>query len=82
MVGGAFVLFGYKEDPPMVYLEHMTTSEFLENEYEVANYRSILSRVANVALDGAQSRGFLAMLASNYERQGDAEGDTGGLAEE
>jgi transcriptional regulator with XRE-family HTH domain len=82
MVCCSFQTFSYKEDPPVVYLEQATTSEFLENDEEVASYRSILSRVANVALDGAQSREFLAMLASDYERQGDAQGDTGGLAEE
>ncbi len=56
MVCGSFLIFGYKEDPPLVFLEHATTSEFLENDYEVTNYRSILNRVASVALDGAQSR--------------------------
>jgi transcriptional regulator with XRE-family HTH domain len=82
MVNGGFEIFGYKEDPPLVFLEHTTTSEFLENDFEVANYRNILSRVASVALDGARSREFLAELAGNYERQGDAQGDAGGLAEE
>jgi transcriptional regulator with XRE-family HTH domain len=82
MAGGPFLIFGYKEDPPLVYLSHVTTSELLENDNEVATYRSILNRVANVALDGAQSREWLAMAASDYERQGDAQGDTGGLAEE
>jgi transcriptional regulator with XRE-family HTH domain len=82
MACGPFLIFGYKEDPPLVFLEHTTTSEFLENAYEVANYRNILSRVASVALDGVRSREFLAELAGNYERQGDAQGDAGGLAEE
>jgi transcriptional regulator with XRE-family HTH domain len=82
MAAGPFLIFGYKEDPPLVYLEQATTSQFLENDYEVSNYRSILSRVASVALDGARSREFLAELAGDYERQGDAQGDAGGLAEE
>ncbi len=56
MVDGSFQIFGYKEDPPLVYLQHETTSEFLENDEEVASYRRILNRVASVALDGAQSR--------------------------
>ena len=48
MVNGAFHIFGYKEDPSVVYLEHETTSEFLETHDEVARYRSILKRVASV----------------------------------
>jgi hypothetical protein len=82
MANGGFEIFGYKEDPPLVYLEHETTSEFLETDEEVARYRTILKRVATVALDGPESRKWLADLASRYERQGDAQGDAGGLAEE
>jgi transcriptional regulator with XRE-family HTH domain len=48
MSNGGFEVFGYKDDPPLVFLEHTTTSEFLENDYEVTNYRNILSRVASV----------------------------------
>jgi transcriptional regulator with XRE-family HTH domain len=72
VVNGAFQIFGYKEDPPLVYLQHETTSQFLETDEEVAHYRSILRRVATVALDGPESREFLAALASDYEQQGDA----------
>jgi transcriptional regulator with XRE-family HTH domain len=82
---GSFQIFGYKEDPPLVCLQHETTSEFLETDEEVARYRRILKRVATVALDGAQSREFLAMVASDYERQGDtghANGGQGRLAQE
>jgi transcriptional regulator with XRE-family HTH domain len=80
MTNGSFQIFDYKEDPPMVYLEHETTSEFLENDEEVARYRLVLKRVATVALDGQQSREFLAMMASDYERQG-AQHGTEGLAQ-
>jgi transcriptional regulator with XRE-family HTH domain len=66
--GGGFLIFGYKEDPPLVYLSNATTSEFLENDDEVASYRSILSRVASVALDGAQSREWLAMSGAPRRR--------------
>jgi transcriptional regulator with XRE-family HTH domain len=82
MADGSFQIFGYKADPSLVCVQHETTSEFLETEEEVASYRSVLKRVASVALDGAQSREFLAGLASDFERQGDAQGDTGGLEEE
>jgi transcriptional regulator with XRE-family HTH domain len=82
MAAGSFHIFRYKEDPPVVYLGHETTSEFLENDDEMAHYERILKRIANVALDGPQSREFLATLASDYERQGDARHGTGGLAQE
>jgi len=82
MTVGSFHIFRFKEDPPVVYVQHETTSEFLENDYEMDAYRDILNRVASVALDGAQSRARLAAMAGSYERQGDAQGDTGGLAEE
>jgi transcriptional regulator with XRE-family HTH domain len=82
MAAGSFHIFQYKEDAPVVYVQHETTSEFLENEDELAYYQNRLNRVASVALDGPQTREWLAMTASDYERQGDAQGDTGGLAEE
>jgi len=85
VVCGGFQIFGFKDDPPLVSVHHATTSEFLETDEEVASYRQSLKRVATVALDGAQSREWLARLASDYERQGDAWDDTqrpGRLAEE
>jgi transcriptional regulator with XRE-family HTH domain len=82
MTMGSFHIFRYKEDPPVVYVQHETTSEFLENDYEMDIYRGLVNRVATVALDGAQSREFLAKLASDYERQGDAPHDTEELAQE
>jgi transcriptional regulator with XRE-family HTH domain len=84
MTVGSFHIFRYKEDPPVVYVQHETTSEFLENEHEMDAYRNILNRVATVALDGAHSREFIAAMASNYERQGDARGTgaPGRLAQE
>jgi transcriptional regulator with XRE-family HTH domain len=84
VVCGGFQVFGYKEDPAVVCVLHATTSEFLEADDEVASYRRSLQRVASVALDGAQSRAFLASLASDYERLGDAWDDSrepGGMAQ-
>jgi transcriptional regulator with XRE-family HTH domain len=85
LAAGSFQIFGFKEDPPVVCLQHETTSEFLETDAEVARYRSILKRVATVALDGPESREFLAAVASEFERQGDTQhGDRkpGRLAQE
>jgi hypothetical protein len=82
MAVGSFHIFRYKDDPPMVYLQHETTSEFLENDHEMDAYGNILNRVASVALDGTRSRELLVATASSYERQGDTRHGTGGLAEE
>jgi transcriptional regulator with XRE-family HTH domain len=85
VVCGGFQVYGYKDDPLLVSVHHATTTEFLETDEEVAAYRRSLNRVATVALDGAHSREWLAHLASDYERQGDAWDDTrgpGGLAQE
>jgi transcriptional regulator with XRE-family HTH domain len=85
LVNGTFHVFDYEADPSLVYLQHETTSQFLETDEEVARYRRILKRVATVALDGPESREFLAKAASNFERQGDARHGTreqGGLAQE
>jgi hypothetical protein len=77
MTAGSFHIFRYPEDPAVVCVQHETTSEFLEDRSEVANYRRILNRVASVALDDAQSRKFLAMVASDYERQEEAGNERG-----
>jgi transcriptional regulator with XRE-family HTH domain len=87
MAAGSFHIFRYEEDPPVVCVQHETTSEFLEDRTEVANYRRVLNRVASVALDEAESREFLAMVASEYERQEEAQHggcarEQSGLAEE
>jgi hypothetical protein len=82
---GSFQIFSYPDDPPIVYLEHETTSDFLENGRELLSYRAVLNRLATVALDEAQSRGRIAQMASDNER-GVARHDDGaerpGVAEE
>jgi transcriptional regulator with XRE-family HTH domain len=75
MAAGAFLIFGYPEGSPVVCVQHETTSEFLESEEDLAGYRTVLNRVASVALDEAQSREFIVQMASDYERQGAARHD-------
>lgn len=70
---GSFQIFGYHEDTSVIYLEHETTSDFLESKEDLAAYRSVLKRLATVALPEAHSREMLVNLASQYERQGVAE---------
>lgn len=78
MAPGAFQIFGYPDDPPVVYLDHQTTAEFLENGRDLLAYRSLLNRLATVALDEAQSRSMIAWAASELER-GAAHGGAGGF---
>jgi hypothetical protein len=82
MVAGSFHIFGYPEGLPVVCVQHETTSEFLESKDELTGYRTVLKRVASVALDDAQSREFISQMASDYERQGAAthEDGVGGAA--
>jgi transcriptional regulator with XRE-family HTH domain len=81
LAAGSFHIFGYTDGPPVVYVEHETTSDFLESPTDLEGYRTVLKRVASVALDEAQSRELIAWLASDYERQGAARhGDARGRA--
>ena len=87
LAGGEFFIFGYPEGSPVVCAQHETTSEFLESRKELAAYRAVLKRVASVALKDAESREFIAWMASDFERQGVPEHDHGagrsaGLAQE
>jgi transcriptional regulator with XRE-family HTH domain len=83
MAAGTFHIFSYPEGAPVVYVQHETTSEFLESRKDLRSYQAVLNRVARVALTDAQSREFIAWMASEYEQQGAAQDDDpAGLAEE
>jgi transcriptional regulator with XRE-family HTH domain len=75
LTAGSFHIFGYPEGQPVVYVQHVTTSEFLESREDLMGYRDVLKRIARVALDEGQSREFIARVASDYERQGVAQHD-------
>lgn len=64
---GSFRVMHYAEHPPVVYVQNETASLFLEGADDIATHRKILVRLGDVALDGAQSREWLARLASEYE---------------
>jgi transcriptional regulator with XRE-family HTH domain len=75
---GAFQIFDFdKEDPSVVCFQHETTTEFLETDAEVARGWDIMERLASVCLDGPESKAFLTMLASDFERDGDTPYDIG-----
>jgi transcriptional regulator with XRE-family HTH domain len=69
---GPFIWTAHPNHNPVIYVEHLTTSLFLEGHDEMLAYRRRLDRLSELALDDGQSREFLASLASEYDRE---EGD-------
>jgi hypothetical protein len=84
MAPGSFHIFYPAEGSPLLYLEHPTTSEFIESAKELRAHQAILNRIASVALTEAQSREFIAWMASEYEQQQGAaqDGSGPGVAQE
>ncbi|QWF77324.1 helix-turn-helix domain-containing protein [Amycolatopsis sp. CA-230715] len=70
--GEPFWFMRYAEHRPMVYVESHTTSLFLEDKEDLDKYRRTVSKLGELALDGAQSRRWLATLASEYDRVKDS----------
>lgn len=70
--GGSFRIMRYDEHRPVVYVENLTASLFLEDRDDLLVYRDVVRRVADMALDAGQSREWLATLASDYDRVEDA----------
>jgi transcriptional regulator with XRE-family HTH domain len=71
-VTGPFIWMAHREHNPVIYVEHLTTSLFLETREDMQAYRRRLDRLSEIALDEGQSREFLADLASEFDRE---EGD-------
>lgn len=65
----SFVIFGYREDSPVVYLEHETTSDFLSGNHVLAAYRARLRQLASVALTEVESREWIAWRASEFDQE-------------
>ncbi|MEV4051433.1 helix-turn-helix transcriptional regulator [Amycolatopsis sp. NPDC049688] len=71
VLGVGFRIMRYNEAPVMAYVENQTASLFLEDPADLEIYRHVLKRLAGHALDGGQSREWLAALASEYDRAKD-----------
>lgn len=69
--GSGFYLMEYPGYRPLVYAQTRTASLFLEEEAEVQTHRATLAELAACALDGRQSREWLAAVASEYDRAED-----------
>jgi hypothetical protein len=85
-LSGAFMLLDYDEYPSMAYVPLHAVSLLLEKTEVIASYRALVDILAEIALDGGQSRELLARLASEYDRAegapDDRPGPRPGLAEE
>ncbi|MEV6829198.1 DUF5753 domain-containing protein [Amycolatopsis sp. NPDC051102] len=71
VLGVGFRIMRYNQAPVVAYVENQTASLFLEDPADLEIYRYVLKRVADLALDGGQSREWLAALASEYDRAKD-----------
>ncbi|PPK67459.1 helix-turn-helix transcriptional regulator [Actinokineospora auranticolor] len=69
-ISGPFRIMSYQDQGPMVYVETENRSLFLENSVDIATYRLILGKLADVALSAQESRSVLAQYASDYDRAG------------
>lgn len=73
--GGPFVLFEYAKHRPLVCLDNHATGLFLEDRDYVEPYRALVPAIAEVALDGGQSRELIATLASGYDQRSERDAD-------
>lgn len=68
VLGTGFRVMRYREHRPTIYVENHISSLFLEKTEDVEVYRKLLAQVAGFALDGGESREWLAALASEVEQ--------------
>jgi hypothetical protein len=65
---GPFTWAAHQAHNPVIYVEHLTTSLFLEGRDDRSAYRRELDRLSDLALNETQSGEFLVNLASEYEQ--------------
>jgi hypothetical protein len=63
-MAGAFIFMEFADFRPVVYLESITSSLFLEKPVEIDAYRLILGALADTALGEGESRELIATLAT------------------
>lgn len=64
---GPFRLMEFRDHGPLVFVENLTSSLFLEEARDIGVYRAALGRLAEAALDEGQSREFLVRLANEHD---------------
>jgi hypothetical protein len=73
-IHGSFRLMEFAGINPLIYLDTQTSSIYLETIDEVRIYRNVLARLKDTALDEAQSRELIAVLAVELYADGEDHG--------
>lgn len=68
---GSFAVIRRREGPPVVFLENLTSSLFLEEHGEIAQYERAVRELLCHALDAAESRERIAALAPSLDTEAD-----------
>lgn len=74
-LAGPFMLMSFSGHAPVLYVQGLTTSLFLETPEHITAYRNILERLDRAALNTGESREWLARLASDYDQPEDGTDD-------
>lgn len=69
-IDGSFMLLRNAESTPVVFAETLTSSLFFEEQREIEQYTSVLRRLADRALDQAQSVELIETLTSRLDTTG------------
>lgn len=72
---GPFALMEFSTHNPLVYLEFLEQSLFLEKPDHIAAYKEILNRLDRAALDLEESRQWLGRLAGHFDQPEDSTDD-------
>lgn len=70
-LNGSFAVIRRREGPPVVFLENLTSSLFLEEPEEIASYQHAVRELLYHALDAAESRETIAALARSLDTEAD-----------
>lgn len=74
-LAGSFMLMGFKQHSPVVYVPGLTMSVFLEKREHIAAHQEIVNRLDRAALDTRESTDWLAQLASSFDQPEDRTDD-------
>jgi transcriptional regulator with XRE-family HTH domain len=69
-VNGSFSVIRRAQGPPVVFLENLTSSLFLEERHEIERYEHATRELLNWALDAAQSAEHIAAMATQLDAEG------------
>jgi transcriptional regulator with XRE-family HTH domain len=68
-IDGGFVVIRRPEGAPVIFLEHLTSSLFIEDREEIAQYELVTKELLNQALDPAESVRYLAERARSLDTE-------------